>query len=428
MRIEDKKIMFLRKAHKVRLLDLAEAIGVSASFVYSVENRKSQYSDKMLERAKDFFNIKDMPLSQFEYDTAKIRLYVMLDYIRDSRFDEARAIIKEMTNIVNLDPCDNELPMLYRLFEVAFLLAIRDIDTAEEKLNYLHSRLDDMNDEHRCYFYSNMGQLNIFRVHYMDALGFYKQALELSKNIADFLLYEITRLHHLVGMCYSYLELPNIAIYYMQKNRELYNVRNRDRFRLSSDLLLALNFIKVNNLSDAENFLNDCLVRAMSIQDNNHTGVARHYLGYLNMKTENWQIAIEHFDKALECHEKGSTSYLAVLHRKILCLTKSRKFSNAKKLLEETRPLHCDDGIFSIYFEALGHYITISSRISIYNDESAEYIETVAIPYFKKACSYFLAVDYCMLLESYFEIKNNKKALLMSQAIREIYERCLFYQ
>lgn len=147
------------------------------------------------------------------------------------------------------------------------------------------------------------------------------------------------------------------------------------------------------------------------------------------MKYENWKIAEEYFDQALQYCEKGSPNYLAVLQRKILCIVKSRDFPKVRKLLKETKPHYHKCETFSIYFEALGHYLTISSRMSIFsNDESVKYIETKAIPHFRKVCAYFLAIEYYKLLEAYYENKNKKKSFLMSVEIRKIYERCFLYQ
>lgn len=427
MRLEDKKIMQLRKANKISQGALAEAINSRIQNITRVENGIAQYSDEMLMLAKDFFKIKDMPISEQECATCKNRLYIMRDYVRDGRHKEARDICCELANLVILDPCDDELPMLYRLYEAILLIAERDIVSAWAKLNYIQSRLPNMNEEQLYYFNSSMGELNILLAQYEDALEYCMNAFEISEKFTDFSQYELTRLHVLVAICYTGLNFPYRAIFYVQKNHDLYIERGTGKLGLTSDLTLAINYIMVNNLKESERLLSTCLTRAMSIKDQLRTGISNQYIGFLHMKARNWQTAIDYFNTALTHFTKDSRQYMDALYYKIRTVAGSRKFAKAKKLLSETKQLYINSEVFSPKFEALSHYVTLSSRISLYNDESAEYIEHVAIPHFEKICEYFEAIDYYKLLEAYYEVKNNKKSLLMAMAIRRIYERCLFH-
>ena len=162
------------------------------------------------------------------------------------------------------------------------------------------------------------------------------------------------------------------------------------------------------------------------MKDDIYTSTTLHYFGFMNMQCEKWKIAEEYLDQAIQYCQKDSFIYRVVLHRKILCIAKSRKFVKAKKLLKETKSIYSACKTFSIYFEALGHYVNVSRRVSLYNNDSADYIETIALPHFIENSNYFLAVEYYKLLEAYNKVKNNKKSLQMSAEIRKIYERCLF--
>jgi len=424
MRLIDEKITKLRKAKKSNQFVFAEAIHSHPLTVSNVETGKSKYSHDCIRLAKVYLDIVDMPLTEDECVVSNARLNLIRDYVRDDRLKDARVICDEMAKIVNLEPVDKYLPMLYRLYEVVLLLAERNLDTAEEKLTYLQGRLDEMNDKHRYYFYRSLGELNNYRVNYEDALGFYKQAIEISTNVADFSPSENARLHFCIAYSYSCLEFPYRAILYIEKNRELLNMRQTEKISIMSGIVLALNYIKIETLDEAERLLKSCLTRSKSIKDNTYTLMTLHYYGFMYMKHENWKMAEDYLDQALQYCDKDSPHYLPVLQRKILCLVKSRNFPKARNILMETSPYHHACEIFSINFEALKHYITISSRMSLPNHESIKYIESTAIPHFIKACDYFLAMEYYNLLESYYQDKNTQKLHLASVAIRKIYERC----
>jgi len=197
---------------------------------------------------------------------------------------------------------------------------------------------------------------------------------------------------------------------------------------LRMDVVLAENYTIINELETAENLLNNCLAWSKNINDDFYTGITLQAYGRFHKQAQNWKAAIEYFDQILEISDKGSSFYLSALHDKICCMVGNHTFANAKKLLKSTGPLYRNNKFYSVLFESLGHFVAVSSRLSIYNDEATEFMETITIPHLKKTHDYFLAVDYYKLLEAYYELKNNKKSLLASKGIRDIYERCFIRQ
>jgi len=393
MRLEDKKIMELRKANGVSQLTLASAIYFDVDKVIKVEKGRASYSNGQLESAKKFFDIEGMPLSEFECDVAKKRLYLMRDLARDSKLDEAKAICEEMANLVNLEPCDDELPLLYRLLEVVVLFDDdTTLDIVEEKLNYLQSRFDDMNTEHRYYFYYLMGFLKIWRRCHEEGLVLCKQALEIHESSDDFALEESDRLRYNIAICYSYLQFPYRAIFCIHKIRELNGMKriNTPGTRLS--ILLAHNYIRVNELDEAEKLLTNCLVWSKSIKNDLCVGSTLDVFARLHAKKKDWGEAIKCLNQALKYFKEGDRGYFAALYLKIHCMAENKNYAKAKRLLEETSDIYSADEIFLDYFKSLSYYLTVKSRLSIYNDKEVEYIEKVAIPNFIKDHDCFIAI------------------------------------
>jgi len=427
MRIQEKKLKILRESYKVTQVNLADAIFADASKISKAEAGLTQYTDIQIDNALKHLGMPGMPLSETDCAVKYKELYMFHDNIRDKRFDEARKQHEDMATIVRLDPCDENLPMLYRLFEVAlFIYGQESLDAAEKKLEYFHNILDKITNEHRYHYYFHMGVILTRRGRYKESLECYLQALELSKglNILEFV--DIKRIHLGIASCYSLLEFPYRAISYAQSvySYAQHNNRKVSVYDLHFDNMLALNYIKVNELDKAEKILKNTIICARSINDNQYIGMTLTNFGRLHKQNENWCIALDYFGQTMECFEKSSTNYLRALHEVIFCMAGMRKYTKAQQLLDKTEYMYHDHEIFHVPFKALRDYITIRSRLSLFH-QPVEYIETIAIPHFKKTHDYFLAKDYNKLLASYYENKNNKKTLTATEAICQIYERCL---
>ena len=270
MRLEDKKIILLREAGGISKMALADVMHTDENKVNKVEKGLAQYTDAQVVNAKKFFKIEGMPLSDFECAVYKKRLYMLHDYIRDRRFDEARALCDEMAKLINLEDCDNDLPILYRLFEVAALIyCYNNLDAAERELDYLKRRISGMTQEHMYHYYFYTGTLLLIRGSYYESLDLYKQAHELSNSLSFLTPEDVKRLHLGIASCFSRLEYPNRAIFYMLETYELYSNRNRkiSIIDIHFDCLLAQNYVFVNEFEKAEKLLNNCLVSAKTIED-----------------------------------------------------------------------------------------------------------------------------------------------------------------
>ena len=76
-----------------------------------------------------------------------------------------------------------------------------------------------------------------------------------------------------------------------------------------------------------------------------------------------------------------------------------------------------------ILVKSLDHMLIISKRMTVFNHESVEYIETVTIPYLIKSHGKFHAISYYRLLEQHYaRARKNRESLLMAREIREIYD------
>ena len=417
------KIKLLRKAKGITQAELAEIILSNSAKISRVENGDEEYSQEELKAIKEHFEITEMPLTELECAAFKERLYIWRSLIRDYRISEAKELHKKMSPIINLEPCDPDLSMLYRLFEALLLLAENKLDAAEEKLNYFQSVLDKLNSELAYHFYHRMGSLHLFRKDYEGALKFYKLAYEID-SLKDISPEDNERLCCNIAICYTNLELPNRSIMFLSKINRV-NIEKRATIaNINLDIALARSYTAIGEFEEAENILNKCLVQAKGIDDNFCIVVTLFYLGLLYRRSESWEKSIEYFDQTLNIIETSSAYYPWSFYYKIRCLIGAREFSEAEKELGQAKDLYSTDDVHLILFNSLDHFLTISKRMTIYNEESVKYIETVTIPHLIKIRVSLEAINYYELLEQhYIKTRKNVKSLLMRKAICDIYER-----
>jgi len=426
MNIEDRKLMELREDKGISKAEFATVIFSNAATVSKVERGEREYSPEQRILAKRHLDIPGMPLTEKDRATAKDRLYKMRDHVRNRDFRKAREICKKYANLVNLEPVDIELSMLYRLFEVILLLFTDKHDDAKERLDYLQGRLDDINALHQYYFYFNMGVFHIMNGRYVDALEYCKMALDLSNCHHDFYPddSEKPRLFAGIATCYINLSFPNRAIIYLLKARGLYTEKKASRLGLFLDITLAQSYIMIDALYEAEGLIDSCLVQADSLEDDYYIGLAMLNFGEYYVKKRDWGNAIECFDQAAKCCDKATEAYFAAVYRKIRCLIDAREFAQARKHIKKAQVIYDTHDVYSIHIESLVHCLTISTRKTLPNDEAVNYILTVTIPHYEKTCDLFELIDcYKLLEENFRKTDNSKKALLMKEAILAIHER-----
>jgi len=395
-------------------------------FVKRAESGNAQYSKVQIQRARKHLDVMDMPLSELEIAAFKRRLYIMYDHIKDRRFDEAKAICKELAPVLKMNQYDDDLPQLHRLFEAQILIyADNDLETAEKKLtSFGRESHSDSTAEQRYHYNFNKAAICTRRMDYEASFNFYRKALKLSSQVKELMPEDIKRLHLGIASCYTYLEFPFKAISHLETARDLHYSRRTSVLDIHFDIELALNYIRVNELKKAERLLEYCLICANSIKSDFYIGNVYHNFGRLYMKREQWEEAINYFNRAGECFEEGSGVHLRAICRVVYCWSKLSKFAHAKRILKDVKHLSTHK-VYGAVYEAMRHYVEVQSRITLYNEESVEYIETKALPHFEETHDHFLAIEYYKLLEAYYAKKNDKKALSMSESIRRIYERCL---
>lgn len=422
------KIKRYRKAKGITQTEVAEAMWASATKVSQVENGEGEYSEEQLRTFKEHFGLTDMPFTEFECATFKERLYHWFGLISSGKMDEADTLYAKILPILELESCDAELPMLFRLFELVYLRLKKEDDLFEERLEFLKGALGRMHIGQLYYYYNTMGWVYSVDEKHEEALASYRNALEsldankeLPRDSEERLLYNIT-------ITYSKLGLPHQAIMFVKDVKRGNDENKTERLDLGFDIMLALNYTRIGEFKWAERLLTDCYIRAIAIEDKLSIGTTLYNFGLLYKRLKDWKMAINYLDQALEVYDAESDYHLWVCYHKIQCMIENRKFADAERMLKQAKKNYAKNKASLIPLESLFHFLTLSRRQSTINRESEEYIEQVTVPHFLEIHLRFEAVNYYMLLERHhIMVKNFSRASAVASKIRDIQNRIISF-
>jgi len=418
------KIRLLRKHKNMTQTELADIIWTNTSRISHIENGDNEYNQKELNDIREHFEIVGMPFTELERIAFRERLYIWRDFIRDGRMHDAKELQVKISPVLNLEPCDPDLATLYRLFEVLLLLSENDLDTAEEKLAYLEGIFADMNTENRYYLFCMLGTLSAVRNCYEEALRYYKRAYGLIESSESAYSKDNVKLFANMAICYTRLEFPCRAISFLNRIRGANGANSKRQINLSNlaiDIALANNLAKISDFKDAKKILDSCLVQAKALDSSKYVGIVLFNLGILHRRLKDWKVAINYFNQAMDTFDVDSEYYPMSFFYKVNCAIDSGGHFNIERIIGEGEPIYSKDPIL---FDSLEHILILNKRMSIYNEDSAEYIETKTIPHLINGGARLEAINLYRLLDKHYEkVRKHKKSMLMKIAVGDIYER-----
>ena len=386
------KIKFLRELNKCTQETLAEALKCSKSKISKVESGEWEYSEEDMKTAKEFFGVKNAPFTESECLSFKQGLYKWKDLIRNGFIDEAHKYQKNFSIITKL-PFEPDLGLLYKMFEIRFVLKEGKPEIAEEMLLSEESDIKNASNENQHHYYYNMGSVYLYRFDFKNALRYYLKAL----NLEEYAYEKDFGLHFNLAVCYGELGKYVLAISTMEK---LYHDFDYNRAALSRGYLnsvLGINYVRIGQVTRGKELISRSLSEALGEGHEFYTCFSLHNYGCACFKAKEYAEAITYFDRVLELRDKVDKYYLENIYYKVRCLIADKKNHKARHLLFKVMPLAEGNEFYSFAFESLSHLISIN------NDKSIAFIEQKSVPYFINKHVYYMALDYCELLESVFK-------------------------
>ena len=418
------KVARIRNQHRYSQKEFARLTNMSYGNLVKAERGEIEFTKTQLSRIKNLNNLKGLPLLDEERVAYVSRLYLWLEYIRIGRMDEARTMREELMDVVRLEVCDYDLSLLFKMLEIRLMFANGDYDIADMALDFSNHHVENLNNENLHHYYFNRGIEHYFKGDYEESVKFFLKALDIYESNEDVFPNADPYLYYNIANCYTYLDLPNEAVFFLLKAKAAYDEGRVSHLRTAMDSDLASNYIVLNQLRDVEKLLANCLINAKSMKEDALISNVLFVFGRYYKKTGDYAEAIDYFDKALEYCTESSALYFPILYYKTYALIAGEMFTKATLVLRMVKKV-CKDELWVIYFTALTCYLSISRFIAGTRHKAAQYIENIAIPRFREAHDYLGALDYYQLLENHYTATGNTaKTAEMTKEMLAITLRC----
>ena len=427
------KIRQIRVAKGLSLENVANGIGRSIAAISRFERGEVGLDDTVLAKIKKYLEIENAPLFDHELEVFRAQLWACDDLISSSREAEAKTLQDKLAVILNL-PFEGEQYVMYKLI-ISRLLLIesnastieKDLNVVEENLNTAESFLSNARTNHDVsyMYYRLKGVCCMYRGDLENGLTNCLKALEHASDKAD------QSLLNTIGYGYMLLGKNIIAIAYFERAKSInrnwcYERENDIEIGLANCYYLMYQFDK------AKEFYDSALARARANNNTGTKGVALVAMGNYYLQVGNYTEGVRYIDEAIISLRSANNDdaylkdrHISALLVKAQCLVALKTYTGVEELLKQTEALAGGDEGVIIEIEATRHLMTLKNN----NHHSAEYLERVALPYYRKKLpgGYMEALNLCDMLENHYRKKGTKrKADDIAILSRDIYRDILY--
>ncbi|MCL2362108.1 MAG: helix-turn-helix transcriptional regulator [Defluviitaleaceae bacterium] len=412
------KIKLIRNAKGLSQENVAKAVNSSESTLSRIEQGQAECSTEMLTAIKEYLSIKNAPLFEHELKIYEDQLWVLNDLTNARRLTDAKDMQKSMFTITEL-PFERDLSILYSMINVRLLLWEQDLDTGEEELNNVEQYIEDASSDAKHLYYRSRGVIASHRGDLKVALKHYLQVINLQTDN----LKADAPLYNNIGTIYRKLGKLFHAIRYHE--RALWECAHDRTHMLKPYINTALCecYALVGEFDNVMKMAEEALSHANGINDKMSIGNALSCKGGIYSRIGNHEEALMLYNQSLPCYEKDSPEYLICILNKAKCLNKMKNYSESKELIKQGMLLAEGNEMHILLFKTQLHSMTLN------DSQSVDYIESVAIPYFKvrDVSSRAVALDCCDTLESHYKKKGSqKKAMAIAVVARDIYKEMMY--
>ena len=422
------KIKQIRQGKGISQENMARAINSNQSFIHRFENGLVECDAKTLASIRRFLEIENAPLLEHELKLYKDRIWMWDDLMNADRTADARAMQVEMSTILDL-PFEHNLSLLYLNAEARLLIKESNFSAAEEKLNEIEPMLNNASDECMHLFHRNKGFIYAFFGDYKKGLKHYLLTLEYTTNNAK----PNTAIFTNMGVAYLGIGKPYHAIEFFMRAKNEYTGDRAHVIGPLANSMLATAYLIIGEYTKAKKIFEDSLIQARNVNNGPLITLTLTNMSLLKIKMGNYTESIELCDQALKyCPDKNTLSSMIIsgerqgldiicmiLFNKGLALLKMKEFAQCQEVVERGLALAKGNEKFTTSFTALGHLTSLN------NSSSIDYLENVAIPYFRVGSGNdkLLAVDICKELEAfYIKRRSRTKASTFVAIVRDMYE------
>ena len=232
----------------------------------------------------------------------------------------------------------NDTLLMYSYNTMSHAIKIKyDYNLAEEYSQKCLSLAKKFNDDYVQFLcYNLLGIIKSTEKQYQLSTEYYKNALSFAKKKHDTI--NISLLYHNIALNYYFTEEFDLAKLFLRKSENTYNSIKifKDPSRKDSDYiyLQMKKSLVADTKEEALSFVDMAIDRAKKINYNFHVSLSYKYKGRVFVKYNEYNSAIENFQKAIAyekiANTKSSDSYVEIMN----ALVKAKKYRIAKKYMD----------------------------------------------------------------------------------------------
>jgi len=397
----------IRKQLRMTSTQLSEKLGYHRTYWGKIECGDRPLASKTIRRLKDLLKVSLLILTtedekQFRHELEKWKAIIM----RNDAI-EAVAMQAQLGRTLEITPSD-ELKRLYDIYSIGCFRIKNDIDALDAQLSMLREFVDDFNDE-ESYWYHRQAAI---RAHNLHDYPFAIDAFLKAEHLGDSLGFNEEGFYYNMGHCITSMGYANRAIRCFEKALRKADEHHSHAFDVYIKNLMCENYILVGRASDALPILNDCLHIIQQEKNSQVTiGLIYRRIAMAHCALGNAEMAIAIINKSFNYFDSERLSYIENLYYKALIYLINKKKRDAINILNEGIALAKSSSIIVIMLN------TLKNSLSLKNDASREYIETVALPQLEKHCRNLPLIDcYARLGEHYKQYDKEKSSMYFEKA------------
>ncbi|MCH1627544.1 helix-turn-helix transcriptional regulator [Fredinandcohnia quinoae] len=395
------RLKFFRIQKDMTQEELANKI-ISVSYLSKIENNQTSASIEVLELLCEKLGIK--LIEEEEYTLLKDLNDWYFSIIQKKK-EEAIAFHEHFTKNVQFIN-DSRAAILFVLFELRFLLFIREYDKAGEQIKKI-SLFKDIFDSKMNYFYEKfVGQYYNLRNKFAIALEHFKLSEQILSNSIHFENWEKADLYYHIGVNHNRIGKIALSTVYTQQALSIYQSMYDLKRSAECHILLGISYEKNDDFQLAVDNYQLAKKVAENMNDSYLLGLLHHNIGCLYSKQQKTLEAIDEYKESLRYKvETNIIGRIRSIHSLLAEYYNIGDVSSSRKWLntgQEILAKHQNLEEFKIHFTFYEYWLN--------NDEALEkFVEKEAIPFFEQEGDMKQVISYSEILAKRYQEKNKYK-------------------
>ncbi|WLR43088.1 helix-turn-helix transcriptional regulator [Bacillus carboniphilus] len=289
------RIRFYRIQKNMTQEELAKGI-ISTSYLSKIENNQTQPSGEVLSYLSKRLDIQLIEQEEITLMEDLFKWYEDIIHYRKNEVESQYELLKDRINFSN----DTTALIFFTLFELRYFFFAGKHEYLDRSLEKINLYSDILEDKMIYFFYKFKGMYHYVNRQYIKALDHLKYAEEHISNQMAFESWEKADLFYMIGLCLNQMRKPALSIQYTNSAllifRSVYNLRRCGE----AQVLLGLNFQRVNEFKKAYENYQLALVIAKQLDETDLLGIIYHNIGYYHFNQLEYEKALTNFNLALQ--------------------------------------------------------------------------------------------------------------------------------